>query len=198
MKTPQLFLSISGLMVLAFILYVAAPSVRARLSPAVPTPTANTVIIPPSQQFPQESKPIVAQKPHAIQAATVTPHPTSPEQSPYQYPPATEPQENAQPQGSVPADFESLWHQTNGVRVVTFPIYAGQELRITNPEFNFVKIETDFPAAVKIGNCQATETTHISCNNVSINDPILVQDNRLGLPPNSTPRNRIRVVAIKH
>jgi hypothetical protein len=84
------------------------------------------------------------------------------------------------------------------VRIVTFPIYAGQELNVSNPEFNFVKIESDFPVIVQIGSCQFTETKRASCNDVSTDDLIKVQDLRAGAPADQVPENRIRITAIQH
>jgi len=95
------------------------------------------------------------------------------------------------------AEYEALWRQSSGVRIVTFPILPGQELNVSDPEFNFIKVETDYPVLVKIGHCQATNTLRIRCKNVPDGALILVQDSRIGISPDEVPRNKIRITAVK-
>jgi hypothetical protein len=97
-----------------------------------------------------------------------------------------------------PVDREQLRQGSDGTRTTTFPIYPGQELRVTNPQYRFIKIESDFPVTIQIGSCQFTGTKNASCDEVSVNDPIRIWDLRGGTPPDGGADNRIKITAREH
>lgn len=84
-----------------------------------------------------------------------------------------------------------------GLRIITFPLLAGQELSISNTEFTFIKIESDYPVAARIDNCKDDETKFLSCNNISLNQPIVVRDLRSSTAPDLATRNLVKITAVK-
>lgn len=216
MKAAKFFLTASGLMVLAFVLYVAAPAVRARL---MPTPAQHAIAQP--VPAPAVSAPAAAPLPvklgtvHAAKkpAAAVQSRPAPAAAAPM--PVATVPAPDNSPAdanlptaenadaGSAPAPVNDQpapnprYLKLNPNKLIdafTIDVLPGQEVHFNNPTFSYVRIGSDYPVIVHIGACQSTGTTDLICNtmpNVDIN----FQDSRLGDP--SAPVNRVRITALR-
>jgi hypothetical protein len=75
-------------------------------------------------------------------------------------------------------------------------LVPGQELRVDNAVFNRIHIMSDLPVVVRIGKCQATQTTDIRCETTP-NLYIHVQDLRIGVPIDGAALNRIYLTATK-
>jgi hypothetical protein len=97
-----------------------------------------------------------------------------------------------------PRDVEALWKSNTGTRIVTFPILPGQALKVYNPYFDYVKIETTFPVAVHMGNCNSERTIEFECRDLPPDSYILVYDSRVGTSPDYSPRNPIKFIAVHH
>lgn len=78
----------------------------------------------------------------------------------------------------------------------TIYLVPGQEVRIDNPVFTHIHVMSDMPVVVKIGKCQATETTDIQCETVP-NLYIHFQDLRIGVAADGAELNRIYLTATK-
>jgi hypothetical protein len=75
-----------------------------------------------------------------------------------------------------------------------FWLFPGQELWLDNAIYSHVHVTSDFPVAIHMGGCQATQTTDLKCDTMP-NVDLFVQDLRVGVPPDSVPVNRVLVTA---
>jgi hypothetical protein len=197
MNTKFLFAKLAGLAVLIAALFVAVPVVRQRLMPKPATPITPPAIAPVQQQIISP-----APKPRAV-AKAVLPSP-SPDPSPVAVPvtavtPSADQTADAPSpsQPEPPIQEAAIWHTESGVRVVTFHVLPGQELDLVDPEFNFVKVESDYPLAIRAGKCQSTETQHWQCNNIPRGGLIYMQDLRVGVPADA-PVDNVKVTAVRN
>ena len=195
-------------MLLAFCLYISAPILRARLSPPLAAqPNPSPIKIPDAPQpkvdasRPQTKSPLkkasaVQPERQSIASPAAPPVPTAEQSSAENSSPSSQP-----PVQSVPEPAPQRGHlypEANGVRHTVFSLLPGEELDLSNSEFNYIKIDSDYPVVFKVGDCQASETRQIVCNNIDPNLTIQIQDTRIGIPVGSVPENKVRILAIQH
>ena len=152
------FLPIAGLMLLAFAMYAFGPTVRSKLSPAIPAapcPVSDESVAP-------------------AKVASKGLHFPSP-----------------------PILYGTLHPNKVGVRVVSFPVLAGEEVSISNADFTYLKIESDDPIAAKVGNCSSDKTKFFVCDDATPEEPIIIRDLRIGLAPDTSSRNLVKITAVK-
>jgi hypothetical protein len=98
-----------------------------------------------------------------------------------------------------PPRVEALWKSDDGTRTVTFKILPGQALRVYNPYFDFVKIQTRFPVSVHMSpSCSSERTTEFDCRDVPPDAYIVVYDSRVGVSPDYSPANPIKFICVHH
>jgi hypothetical protein len=207
MKPLGIFFIGSGLLLIAFVLYVTAPAVRGLLIPhqsqIVPAPAPQ--VIPPQISPPQTPIVIVKtihEKPASIQEAPPTTN-LEPNEIPAKQSPINESVIQAasvQQHPPQPIDYEEI-KERGGDQVMTFPINAGQKLEIAHPYFNFIEVLSDFPVTFQVGYCRFVAIQRATCDSVSPEDMIQVQDLRTPNPEQMqqsdyAPQNRIRITAM--
>jgi hypothetical protein len=179
MKTAKLFLTGCGLMLVAFTLYVIAPSARTRFQhpePITPTAAQSPAVTPVSQPEIQvkpavETRP--AQKPRVVlRPALVAKAPA------YEKPAPTVGYLDDRPEGHFSE---------------TFKVMAGAELQIQNPRYDHIEIRAAFPINVQIGNCSSTNTVDYQCDGAVAD--ISALDLRAGADPSSAAANSVQVIA---
>ncbi|MGC1968727.1 MAG: hypothetical protein WA673_19860 [Candidatus Acidiferrales bacterium] len=97
-----------------------------------------------------------------------------------------------------PESVQALWKSPDGTRIVVFKILPGQALKLYDPYYDFVRIESRFPVAVYGGDCHETKTTQADCRNVPPDSYIKVYDSRVGASPEFSAQNGIKITALKH
>ena len=97
-----------------------------------------------------------------------------------------------------PESVQALWKSPDGTRIVVFKILPGQALKLYDPYYDFVRIESRFPVAVYGGDCRETKTIQADCRNVPPDSYIKVYDSRVGASPEFSAQNGIKITALKH
>jgi hypothetical protein len=102
------------------------------------------------------------------------------------------------PQSFQPPPIRYAVLKPNGrlFRDFIFLALAGQEISISNTVFVSVVVESDQPVTVKMGTCHAEFITKVTCTDLDVNDAIVIYDLRRGEPPDTSPRNRVKLTGI--
>lgn len=200
MKIKRFFFAASGLMMLAFALYVAAPVVRSKLAGSKPSPilipasgpqkspTAPPTPKPVSQirkENPAASTAAQSAQPETV-PAIVAPDPQETGAAPQPDPPPV-------PVDPPPVQMRQLYGDTPTI-AFKVRVLAGQQVHFDNALFTWIRISSDFPLMVRIGKCESTETIDITCD-ISPNLSIDIQDARIG-SADPTP-NVVRITAAR-
>jgi hypothetical protein len=97
-----------------------------------------------------------------------------------------------------PTKVGILLKDDSGARIRTFSILPGQALKVYNPYYDFIKIESNFPVAVHMGKCESESTTEFECREAPADSYVIVYDSRVGISPDFSPLNPIKFTAVHH
>lgn len=97
-----------------------------------------------------------------------------------------------------PMRVRALFKNSAGTVTVTFLLLPGQTLKLYDPYYDFVKITSDFPISLPLGGCRSTGSTEFDCRNIANDQYLIIDDGRIGVPPDSSPANRVKFIAVHH
>jgi hypothetical protein len=97
-----------------------------------------------------------------------------------------------------PRAVVALVRNESGTAIKTFPILPGQTLKVYDPYYDFIKIETVFPVTVHIGKCNSDSVTEFECRDVPGDSYITIYDSRVGISPDFSPRSPVKIIAVHH